>query len=185
MTSTCVCVYIYIYIYIFVYIFYLLLKGYSTPKWELFFSPCRSNTVKALFIFGTQFKVFWMKTGRLLTRGRPIDQLIFFLMNQHRPIVLHIRQINIQARLQATRDAASCGKQIAIPLAQRITLWCPLCLLTPSAVITAPRDASFNISLYHTAPLPAAHAHRKSRVRSNNAPTRNVYVTLVYCSCLQ
>ncbi len=25
-----------------------------------------------------------------------------------------------------------------------------------------------------------AHAHRKSRVRSNNAPTRKVYVTLVY-----
>ncbi len=25
-----------------------------------------------------------------------------------------------------------------------------------------------------------AHAHRKSQVRSNNAPTRNVYVTLVY-----
>ncbi len=38
--------------------------------------------------------------------------------------------INIQMRLQATRDAASCVKQIAIPLAQRITLWFPLCLLT-------------------------------------------------------
>ncbi len=103
-------------------------------------------------------------------------------MNRHQPIVLQIRPINIQARLQAIyiyafsrrfypkwltvhsgysfflsvhvfpgnrthnlcaangmlyhwatgtleqaiRDAASCGKQIAIPLAQRITLWCPL-----------------------------------------------------------
>ncbi len=37
-----------------------------------------------------------------------------FFMNRHRPIVLQIRQNNMQARLQ-----------IAIPLAQRITLWCP------------------------------------------------------------
>ncbi len=40
-------------------------------------------------------------------------------------MVLQIRPINIQARLQATRDAASCCKRIAIPLAQQITLWCP------------------------------------------------------------
>ncbi len=42
-----------------------------------------------------------------------------------------------------------------------------------STAITALCDAL----LYHS-----AHAHRKSRVRSNNAPTRKVYVTLV---CLQ
>ncbi len=60
-------------------------------------------------------------------RGRPIDRPIFgiFFYNRHRPIVLQIRPINIQARLQATRDAALCSKQIAIPLTQRITLWCP------------------------------------------------------------
>ncbi len=29
--------------------------------------PCRSKPVKALFVFGTQFKVFWMKTGGLVT----------------------------------------------------------------------------------------------------------------------
>uniref|UniRef100_A0A8C1YPP4 Kinesin family member 21A n=1 Tax=Cyprinus carpio TaxID=7962 RepID=A0A8C1YPP4_CYPCA len=29
--------------------------------------PCRSKPVKTLFIFGTQFKIFWMKTGRLVT----------------------------------------------------------------------------------------------------------------------
>ncbi len=29
--------------------------------------PCRSKPVKALFVFGTQFKIFWMKTGRLVT----------------------------------------------------------------------------------------------------------------------
>ncbi len=46
-------------------------------------------------------------------------------MNRHQPIVLEIRPINIQACLQAKRDAALCGKQIAIPLAQRITLWGP------------------------------------------------------------
>ncbi len=40
-------------------------------------------------------------------------------------------------------------------------------------VITAPRDAP----LYHSV---TAHAHRKTIVRSNNAPTRKVYVTLVY-----
>ncbi len=46
----------------------------------------------------------------------------------HRPIVLQIRQINIPARLQAIRDAASCGKQIAISLAHRITLCSIGCL---------------------------------------------------------
>ncbi len=73
----------------------------------------------------------------VLSRGWPIDRPAdqsadfgIFLMNRHRPIVLQIRPINIQAQLQATCEAASCGKQIALPLAQRITLWCPLCLLT-------------------------------------------------------
>ncbi len=59
------------------------------------------------------------------TRGRPIDRLADFFINLHRLIVLQIRQINIQARLQATHDGASWCKQIAIPLAQRITLLCP------------------------------------------------------------
>ncbi len=62
------------------------------------------------------------KTG--LITGRPADFWHFWI-NQHRPIMLQIRPINIKARLQATRDAASCGKQIAIPPAHRITLWCP------------------------------------------------------------
>ncbi len=44
---------------------------------------------------------------------------------------------------------------------------------SPSTVITAPRDAP----LYHSV---TAHAHRKTIVCSNNAPTRKVYVTLVY-----
>ncbi len=54
----------------------------------------------------------------------------------------------------------SCGKQIAIPLAQWVTLRCPPLPeqlfeeRTPSAVITVPRDSPFNISLYHTAQLP-------------------------------
>ncbi len=26
--------------------------------------PCRPKPVKALFVFGMQFKIFWMKTGR-------------------------------------------------------------------------------------------------------------------------
>ncbi len=45
------------------------LKGYSTPKWKLSLNhlpSCRSKPVKASFIFGTQFKIFWMKTGRLV-----------------------------------------------------------------------------------------------------------------------
>ncbi len=29
--------------------------------------PCRAKPVKALFVLGTQFKIFWMKTGRLVT----------------------------------------------------------------------------------------------------------------------
>ncbi len=71
-----------------------------------------------------------------------------FLINRHRPIVLQIRPINIQARLQATRDTASCGKQIAIPLAQRITLqtfWRENSL----SVTTVPRDALFNRLFAH------------------------------------
>ncbi len=43
------------------------LKGYSTPKWtfcHLSLTPCRSEPVKASFVFRTQFKIFWMKTGR-------------------------------------------------------------------------------------------------------------------------
>ncbi len=47
------------------------------------------------------------------------DDLGIFFINWHRPFVLQISPINIQARLQATRDAASCSKQIGIPLAQR------------------------------------------------------------------
>ncbi len=39
--------------------------------------------------------------------------------------MLQIKPINIQACLKATHDAALCCKQIAIPLAQWITLWCP------------------------------------------------------------
>ncbi len=31
------------------------------------FPPCLSKPVKALFVFGTQFKIFLMKTGRLVT----------------------------------------------------------------------------------------------------------------------
>ncbi len=46
------------------------LKGYSTAKWKfcLFsLTPCRSKPVKALLVFRTQFKIFWIKTGRLVT----------------------------------------------------------------------------------------------------------------------
>ncbi len=39
--------------------------------------------------------------------------------------MLQIRPINIQVHLQATHDTDLCGKQIAFPLALRITLWCP------------------------------------------------------------
>ncbi len=65
-----------------------------------------------------QISVATMTTNLNVTRIE-VDRLI------GQPIVLQIKPINIQARLQATRDAASCGKQIAIPLAQQITLWCP------------------------------------------------------------
>ncbi len=53
--------------------------------------------------------------GMVSGKGLPINQ----------PIVLQTRPSNIQAPLQATRNAALCCKQIVIPLAQRITLWCP------------------------------------------------------------
>ncbi len=66
----------------------------------------------------------------MLFRGRPIDRPIcgIFLIHWHRPIALQIRLINIPVRLQAIRDAASCGKQIAISLALRITLCSIGCL---------------------------------------------------------
>ncbi len=44
----------------------------------------------------------------------------------------------------------------------------------PAAAITAPRNAP----LYHSAQLPLMLTGKA--VRSNNAPTRKVYVTLVY-----
>ncbi len=48
---------------------------------------------------------------------------------------------------------------------------------SPPAIITAPCDAPFNIPLYQCAfCYVTAQAHRKSRVRSNNAPTGNFYV---------
>ncbi len=59
----------------------------------------------------------------------------------------------MQARLQATRDAASCCKQIAIPLAQRITLWCPPLpsnfLKRELPQLSSLRDASFNRLFAH------------------------------------
>ncbi len=43
------------------------LKGYSTPKQTFCHKSltpsCRSKPIKALFVFGTQFKIFWMKTA--------------------------------------------------------------------------------------------------------------------------
>ncbi len=40
------------------------LKGYSNLKWKFghqSLTPCRSKPVKASFVFGTQFKIFWNK----------------------------------------------------------------------------------------------------------------------------
>ncbi len=45
------------------------LKGNSTQNENFVINllpPCRSKPVKALFVFGTQFKIFWMKAGRLV-----------------------------------------------------------------------------------------------------------------------
>ncbi len=48
-----------------------LLKGLLHHKMIFFvinhLPPCRSKPVNASFVFGTQFKIFWMKTGRLVT----------------------------------------------------------------------------------------------------------------------
>ncbi len=38
-------------------------------------TPCRSKPVKASFVFGTQFKIFWMKTGRFVTVPLTAKQL--------------------------------------------------------------------------------------------------------------
>ncbi len=49
---------------------FLKLKGYSTPNENIVINhlpPCRSKPIEALFVFRTQFKIFWMKTGRLVT----------------------------------------------------------------------------------------------------------------------
>ncbi len=88
-------------------------KGNQTARGILFFRLILQKR-KDLFLL-------WIKVDRLI--GRFLD--LFYFINWHRQIVLQIRLIYIQARLQATRDAALCGKQIAIPLSQRITLRCP------------------------------------------------------------
>ncbi len=42
--------------------------GYSTPNVVIIHLPaCHSNSIKALFVFGTQFKIFLIKTRRLVT----------------------------------------------------------------------------------------------------------------------
>ncbi len=52
---------------------WVLLKGYSTPKNIIIFvfvfhlRPCGSKPVKASLVLRTQFKIFWMKTGRVMT----------------------------------------------------------------------------------------------------------------------
>ncbi len=52
---------------------------------------------------------------------------------------------------------------------------------SPPAVITAQCDTPFNIPLYQCAFCSVtAHAHRKSRVRSNNAPTGSFYVVYLF-----
>ncbi len=53
-------------------------KGYSTPNEHFVINhlpPCRSKPIKALFIFRTQFKIFWIKTGRLVTVPLTAKQL--------------------------------------------------------------------------------------------------------------
>ncbi len=46
-------------------------EGILHPKMKILsfitYPPCRSKPVKALFVLETQFKIFWMKTGRLVT----------------------------------------------------------------------------------------------------------------------
>ncbi len=46
-------------------------KGILHPKMKMviyLLPPFRSETIKASFVFRTQFKIFWMRTGRLVTR---------------------------------------------------------------------------------------------------------------------
>ncbi len=70
-----------------------------------------------------------------------------------------------------TRDALNCRPEIyAAPLHPAV-FRCPLSL---SHHHCAAWRSSLSFCSF------TAHAHRKSRVRSNNAPTRKVYVTLVY-----
>ncbi len=49
----------------------LYIKGLLHTKMKILslitYPQCRSIPVKALIVFGTQFKIFWMKTGRLVT----------------------------------------------------------------------------------------------------------------------
>ncbi len=73
-----------------------------------------------------------------------------------------------------TRDALNFGHRKYMP--RRTGQQC-----SGFTLITAPRDAPFNIPLYQCAFCSVtAHAPRKSRVRSNNAPTRNFYVIYLF-----
>ncbi len=44
-----------------------ILKGYSTPKFKLSLIPMLFQTHKTVYVSGTQFKIFGMKTRRLVT----------------------------------------------------------------------------------------------------------------------
>ncbi len=91
------CIYMYVYTrthlfiplsyksdFIFLGLFDLHLKGYSPQNENVAINllpPCRSKPIKALFVFGTQFKIFWMKTGRqtlfkMALRWRRWDELL-------------------------------------------------------------------------------------------------------------
>ncbi len=81
-------------------------------------------TLAHMFWFCPTLYGYWseIEVDRLIDRLMNRLMCGIFLIHWHRLIVLQIMPINIQTRLQATHDTASCCKQIAIPLAQRITL---------------------------------------------------------------
>ncbi len=55
----------------------VILKRDTPPQNDYFvifhLPPCCSKPVKALFVFGTQFRIFWMKTGRQSQRSTILE----------------------------------------------------------------------------------------------------------------
>ncbi len=79
------------------------IKGLLHPKKKIL-SPCRSKPEKALFVFRTQFKIFWMKTGRLV--DCPIDCIVNTTVKAQKSMKNIVRIVHLPSVVQSEFNEA-------------------------------------------------------------------------------